>query len=578
MVGGKSSQLRSRKRLLGERKDIRTNVADKYKYKPHNGRDRASMVPRMRYANFGFLVMLLSATAVSFKFFVLINNLDSENEKNFRGRRMRPARARRCRQIRLSDPELLIPREAFWASTLITDDLSKTEKSKTERSKTESSKTEKSKTEKSKTERSKAHENDAAYEISVRPALRSVELIERAWEEAEKDLPPPLWDDDENWEKRLSFSDKRYNSWVWEKRDLVSDDFRDSYYNIEEHGGKGPDCDFVEWHHSTFPSCNNMHEINMSNPDEQLISYGFYRNVWVGKSETYVIKSLVYNHEYGMENFEFVRMDALVMERLTSSPLVVDIYDHCGTTIVAEAVHHEIEEKMVPGDGVPPKEGLNDANDVKPRNKFNVTQKLTIALEMAESLADLHGFKDGVIVHDDVQPCQWLRTSDGVLKINDFNRAEIMLWNGNEGKYCRYYNGKVSGNYRAPEENQDHLLNEKIDIYSFGNNIYTLLTGLWNYYDYSDDDKLVQEMVNKNTLPFIDPRYKNHTFGEGVLVRLLERCFVYEPDDRADIFEIVHILRVAMREQLSLVAKKKEKNKIIINNKLAQIDKLMAAY
>lgn len=47
------------------------------------------------------------------------------------------------------------------------------------------------------------------------------------------------------------------------------------------------------------------------------------------------------------------------------------------------------------------------------------------------------------------------------------------------------------GQYRAPEENRDDYLDEKIDVYSFGNNIYGLLTGLWVFYD-TDDDEAVQ--------------------------------------------------------------------------------------
>jgi thiamine kinase-like enzyme len=44
-----------------------------------------------------------------------------------------------------------------------------------------------------------------------------------------------------------------------------------------------------------------------------------------------------------------------------------------------------------------------------------------MAVEMAESIAILHGFKDGVIVHNDIQLRQWLRTREGRLKLGDFN-------------------------------------------------------------------------------------------------------------------------------------------------------------
>lgn len=45
--------------------------------------------------------------------------------------------------------------------------------------------------------------------------------------------------------------------------------------------------------------------------------------------------------------------------------------------------------------------------------------------------------------------------------------------------------------YRAPEEFASRDLNEQIDVFSFGSNIYALLTGLWVFYD-NDNDAEVQ--------------------------------------------------------------------------------------
>ncbi len=87
---------------------------------------------------------------------------------------------------------------------------------------------------------------------------------------------------------------------------------------------------------------------------------------------------------------------------------------------------------------------------------------------MAEAIADLHGFKNGVIVHGDIQLCQYLFNRDGQLKLNDFNRAELMLWDTEKQEYCRFRSGLVYGNYRSPEEDEDEPLNEQIDVFSLG--------------------------------------------------------------------------------------------------------------
>ena len=43
------------------------------------------------------------------------------------------------------------------------------------------------------------------------------------------------------------------------------------------------------------------------------------------------------------------------------------------------------------------KENLKDETDVNPQNDYTGTEKLEMALVMAESLADLHGFEEGVM-------------------------------------------------------------------------------------------------------------------------------------------------------------------------------------
>jgi len=123
---------------------------------------------------------------------------------------------------------------------------------------------------------------------------------------------------------------------------------------------------------------------------------------------------------------------------------------------------------------------------------------------------------------------------------------------------------------------RDDYLDEKIDIYSFGNNIYGLLTGLWVFYE-NDDDKVVQVRtfilpfdasqscevesnsryvagihlqgkVTEGQRPYIDDRYRNHSYIEGKLVELMERCWIEEPRERVDIFEAVRFLREVTEE------------------------------
>ena len=65
-----------------------------------------------------------------------------------------------------------------------------------------------------------------------------------------------------------------------------------------------------------------------------------------------------------------------------------------------------------------------------------------------------------------------------MLKLNDFNRGEAMLFDEERGSYCQYRNVKGGGDFRAPEEFRDGRLNENIDVFGLGNMMYGLLTGL----------------------------------------------------------------------------------------------------
>jgi serine/threonine protein kinase len=137
----------------------------------------------------------------------------------------------------------------------------------------------------------------------------------------------------------------------------------------------------------------------------------------------------VYSGNYNYEDYEFMRMDAIVSERLSSSPPIVDIYGFCGLSMMSEYLSMgDLMQHATPGGDRSHPVELNDTEDVDPKNYFSATEKLTLSLEMAEAIALLHSYKGGVIVHDDIQLSQFLASKDGYLKLNDFNRAEIMLW------------------------------------------------------------------------------------------------------------------------------------------------------
>ncbi len=101
--------------------------------------------------------------------------------------------------------------------------------------------------------------------------------------------------------------------------------------------------------------------------------------------------------------------------------------------------------------------------------------------------------------------------------------------------------------WRSPEEYFDYDLDEQVDVYSFGNNMYSVLTGLYPFYD-EESIGIAQNRVKKGLKPYIDPHYKDKSYAEAKLAEIIDRCYAYKPEDRPSIFEIVEFLREALRE------------------------------
>ena len=180
-------------------------------------------------------------------------------------------------------------------------------------------------------------------------------------------------------------------------------------------------------------------------------------------------------------HYEYIRNDALVADVLSSSPHIVDLYGYCGLTTVWEyfpygdiqsmilvddddkgtsttSSEEEIElEKEQEGESKKMKKSSlrrnasldgddNEDTTTESHQRLSSAEKLSIALQMAEGLAALHGYPGGVIVHQDIQLHQYLWNGDHTaVKLNDFNRAELMLYDEFQESYCKYFEGNGYG-------------------------------------------------------------------------------------------------------------------------------------
>jgi serine/threonine protein kinase len=103
--------------------------------------------------------------------------------------------------------------------------------------------------------------------------------------------------------------------------------------------------------------------------------------------------------------------------------------------------------------------------------------------------------------------------------------------------------------YRAPEEYVGTFIDEGVDTFSLGNNIYCLLTGLWPFYPW-DDYHYIQRKLLHHERAYVDPRWRTRSFIEGKLVEIMERTWEHDPTIRTSIFEVVKFLLRAKDEHL----------------------------
>jgi hypothetical protein len=322
------------------------------------------------------------------------------------------------------------------------------------------------------------------------------------------------------------------------------------------------------------PVCNSLHEIRMMDRpysprevDQELdIQYkasGYFRDVWImdrpdprqhvlssttsatsASPTTAVLKKYQLQDYFPLAEHALyqVQKEAIILEHLSASDRIIDEY--YGISSLIEAAEGDVVAEMVPTSGYIQQNDLDrmQMDDVKPMNNLTLAEKLDMALVMAESLADIHGYKGGVIAHGDVHPEQWLRTLDGKLKLNDFGSGEILDFDPWNQIYCNVYRC-YSGCYHAPEELKCVRGNEAFDIYSIGNNMYVLLTGLWPYYSEPEfDERAVARKVKFGIRPYLDERYRHRSFVERRLVQIMEECWEIDFEKRVSIFEVVRQL------------------------------------
>jgi hypothetical protein len=180
---------------------------------------------------------------------------------------------------------------------------------------------------------------------------------------------------DKDEERKIRPDSMAFHGHVWSKEEFEESSWEEYYAFDDDHVRNIPfeeikkQCRRVSFHRNYFPNCNSFHEIPLITGTNKFLGEGSYREAYLQHEPfdpTLVVKvQRFHNNPFNLDRYEFIRMDALVMERLTSSPRIADMYGHCATSVYTEFLPTESEAMIVPGEGDGKK--LNDKDDVDPQ-------------------------------------------------------------------------------------------------------------------------------------------------------------------------------------------------------------------
>jgi serine/threonine protein kinase len=266
-------------------------------------------------------------------------------------------------------------------------------------------------------------------------------------------------------------------------------------------------------------------------------------------------------HELNARNLDRHRREALVMDRLTSSPYISNLYGYCGTTVLTEFLGetlHQLlksEEDRRPSPLIRPSWGIEN-NRTAALSRSTPQRRLRLALHAARGVQALH---ENSIVHADVQDQQFLvgwSSSSSLtepqprLVLNDFNRCRFLAYrrSGSTNEttrttQCPFRIPSAPGSSRAPEEYAFEDLTEQIDVYSLANVLHQILTGEdpWGGWSVLE----VTNQVQKGVKPVAPPEMLEHP-SDALLQNLTLRAYELDPNVRIHVRELVQQLEWAM--------------------------------
>lgn len=285
----------------------------------------------------------------------------------------------------------------------------------------------------------------------------------------------------------------------------------------------------------------------------KFINEGAFKQVWQpyfenGEETPFVLKTTFFN-DYTESDFLGDQQDGLVMERTTTSNYVVSMYGYCYFANLVQKAEGTLSQWI--------SENRIDASHL---------DLLRIADMMAQGVKDMQMFtrtKSGhllpTLAHADIKGSQFLETSPGEFRLNDFNRGSLLTSNDQEN-ICPFYLPGVhhkGSTMRSPEEYEDSApQDDKVDVFSLGSSLYHLLTGDVPFGEL--DRPVAMENIRKGVRLEM-PKVSDPSL-EAIRVAIT-MCRQFKAKDRPWSWEVAAFIRKELEMQEEKVAPKSTRKK-----------------
>ena len=252
------------------------------------------------------------------------------------------------------------------------------------------------------------------------------------------------------------------------------------------------------------------------------------------ESHAAVLKMLRLDRSYDAHSFANHQLDAMAMERLTSSPYVLDVYNFCGQSTMAEYATGDIRAFL--------KNSLLGSPD-----RFHIARNLVRGLSHIHGI-DSHLGTNVTLAHNDINLANIVRVRHTSLKYHDFNIGVPLRWDPIQNRPCGFPVRYASPLWRSPEEIRNSTyVSEKVDIYSFGNMLFQIMTKHqpWTHLEPLGPDgnllsmEEIQEQKLGGRLPHVPKKYTDSTnWRIQALYIAMRLCYDADPSQRPSAFEL----------------------------------------